>query len=286
MIQAILKEAMTDEPDPSRQGRGLRRPACGAGDIYHAQSVGHWQHTDPDRDGFQSPGTTSAGYAFSKGRLDGVIGRDKMLAHVAEIVAATDLSVSADLENCYGDSPTEAAETIRLAAATGLAGGSIEDYTPMGGGVIYERAHGADRVATAAEAAKAGDVPFILTARAENFIRGNPDLDDTILRLQAYEAAGADVLYAPGLPDLAAIRLVCQSVNKPVNLVMGLSGSTLTTAQLADAGVRRISLGGALARAALGGLLRAAKEIQAGSYTFLDDAATGAEIAGFMRGRE
>ena len=204
----------------------------------------------------------------------------------AETVAATDLPVSADLENCYGDSPTEAAETIRLAAATGLAGGSIEDYTPMGGGVIYERAHGADRVAAAAEAAKAGDVPFILTARAENFIRGNPDLDDTILRLQAYEAAGADVLYAPGLPDLAAIRLVCQSVNKPVNLVMGLSGSTLTTAQLADAGVRRISLGGALARAALGGLLRAAKEIQAGSYTFLDDAATGAEIVGFMRGRE
>ena len=227
--------------------------------------------------GFKALATTSAGYAFSKGRLDGVIGRDKMLAHVAEIVAATDLSVSADLENCYGDSPTEAAETIRLAAATGLAGGSIEDYTPMGGGVIYERAHGADRVAAAAEAAKAGDVPFILTARAENFIRGNPDLDDTILRLQAYEAAGADVLYAPGLPDLAAIRLVCQSVNKPVNLVMGLSGSTLTTAQLADAGVRRISLGG---------LLRAAKEIQAGSYTFLDDAATGAEIAGFMRGRE
>jgi 2-methylisocitrate lyase-like PEP mutase family enzyme len=236
--------------------------------------------------GFKALATTSAGYAFSKGRLDGVIGRDEMLAHVAEIVAATDLPVSADLENGYGDSPEAAAETIRLAAATGLAGGSIEDYTPDGGGTIYDISLATERVAAAVEAARSSEIPFLLTARAENFIRGNRDLDDTIERLQAYEAAGADVLYAPGLPGLDAIRTVCRAVGKPVNVVMGQPGGTITTAQLADAGVRRISLGGALARAALGALMAAAREIQAGSYTFLDKAASFADIGAHMRGKE
>ncbi|MBT4489155.1 MAG: isocitrate lyase/phosphoenolpyruvate mutase family protein [Rhodospirillaceae bacterium] len=236
--------------------------------------------------GFKALATTSAGYAFSRGRMDGVIGRDEMLAHVTEIVDATDLPVTADLENGYGDSPEAAGETIRLATLTGLAGGSIEDYTPHDGGKIYDMSLATDRVAAAAAAARASEVPFILTARAENFIRGNRDLDDTIKRLQAFEAAGADVLYAPGLPGLDAIRTVCQSVGKPVNLVMGLSGSDLTTGQLADAGVRRISLGGALARAALGAFMDAAKEIQTGNYKFLDRAATFPEIAPFMRANE
>ncbi len=236
--------------------------------------------------GFKALATTSAGYAFTKGRRDGVIGRDEMLAHVAEIVAATDLPVNADLEHCYGDSPEVAAETIRLATDTGLAGGSIEDYTPDGGGTIYDISLATERVAAAVAAARSSAVPFLLTARAENFIRGNRDLDDTIKRLQAYEAVGADVLYAPGLPGLDAIRTVCQAVGKPVNVVMGLSGSTITTAQLEDAGVRRISLGGALARTALGALMDAAREIQTGSYTFLDKAASFADIGAHMRGKE
>ncbi len=236
--------------------------------------------------GFKALATTSAGYANSKGRLDGVIGRDEMLAHVAEVVAATDLPVNADLEHCYGDSPEVAAETIRLAAATGLAGGSIEDYSPDGGGTIYDISLATERVAAAVEAARSSEIPFLLTARAENFVRGNLDLDDTIKRLQAFEAVGADVLYAPGLPDLDAIRTVCQSVGKPVNVIMIPSGSTMTTAQLEDAGVRRISLGAGLARAALGALMDAAREIQSGSYTFLDKAASGADIGAHMRGKE
>jgi len=236
--------------------------------------------------GFKALATTSAGYAFSQGRLDGVIGRDEMLAHVAEIVAATDLPVTADLENGYGDSPEAAAETIRLAAATGLAGGSIEDYSPHDGGTIYDISLATERVAAAVETARSSEIPFLLTARAENFIRGNRDLDDTIERLQAFEAAGADVLYAPGLPGLEAIRTVCRAVGKPVNVVMGLSGNTITTAQLDDAGVRRISLGATLARAALGGFMAAAREIQTGSYTFLDKAASFAEFGGYMRGKE
>ena len=234
--------------------------------------------------GFKALATTSAGYAFSKGKLDGVVERDEMLVHVGEIVAATDLPVSADLENCYADDSLAAAETIRLAAGTGLVGGSIEDFAPDDGGRIYDISLAAERVAAAGAVARDVDVPFVLTARAENFIRGNPDLDDTIRRLQAYEAAGADVLYAPGLPTLDAIRTVCQSVGKPVNVVMGLSGSEMTTMQLAEAGVRRISLGGALARAALGGFMAAAKEIQAGGYTFLDRAASFREIGTYMRG--
>ena len=235
--------------------------------------------------GFKALATTSAGYAFSRGRLDSAIGRDEMLAHAGEIVAATPLPVSADLENGYGDTPDDAGETIRLAARTGLVGASIEDFSGGGDGRVYDFNLAVDRIEAAVTAARAQDFPFALTARAENFIRGRPDLDDTIKRLVAFEAAWADVLYAPGLPTLDAIRTVCQTVGKPVNVVMGIAGSDMTTAQLADAGVRRISLGSALARAALGSLMTAAAEIQAGGYSFTENAASFGDIAVHMRGR-
>ncbi len=236
--------------------------------------------------GFKALATTSAGYAFSRGRLDGAISRDEMLAHAAEIVAATPLPVSADLENGYGDAPEDAGETIRLAAGTGLVGASIEDFSGGGDGSIYDFSLAVERIEAAVAAAREQDFPFALTARAENFIRGRPDLDNTIKRLLAFEAAGADVLYAPGLLNLDAIRTVCQAVAKPVNVVMGLTGSAMTTAELADAGVRRISLGAVLARTALGAFMAAAEEIQAGSYTFIDNAASFADISVHMRGRD
>jgi 2-methylisocitrate lyase-like PEP mutase family enzyme len=233
--------------------------------------------------GFKALATTSAGYAFSRGCTDGIIGLDEMLAHAAEIVAATPLPVSADLEDGYGDTPEAAAETIRRAAGTGLVGASIEDYSNA---AIIDFNLAVEKVEAAVAAARAQDFPFALTARAENFIRGNPDLDDTIKRLQAFEAAGADVLYAPGLPSLEAIGTVCASVSRPVNVVMGLTGGGMTTDQLAAAGVRRISLGGVLARAAWGGFMAAAEEIQAGGYTFIDEAASFGKISQYMRSPE
>ena len=236
--------------------------------------------------GFKALATTSSGYAFSRGRLDSAIGRDEMLAHAGEIVAATALPVSADLENGYGDAPEDAGETIRLAAGTGLVGASIEDFSGGGEGRIYDFSLAVERIDAAVAAAREADFPFALTARAENFIRGRPDLDDTIARLVAFEAAGADVLYAPGLPSLEAIRTVCQALAKPVNVLMGLAGSAMSTAELADAGVRRISLGGVLARAATGAFMAAAEEIQAGGYTFIDNAASLADIAVHMRGAD
>ncbi len=236
--------------------------------------------------GFKALATTSAGYAFSRGHMDGVVGRDEMLAHAGELVAATPLPVSADLENGYADSPDGVAETIRLAAGTGLVGASIEDFTGDRDAPIYEIGLAVERIEAAVAAAREQSFPFALTARAENFIRGRPDLDDTLKRLTAFEAAGADVLYAPGLRSLEDIRTVCQAVRKPVNVVMGLTGSDMTTAQLAEAGVRRISLGGALARAALGAFMKAAREIQAGDYSFIDNAAAFADISAHMRAQE
>ncbi|MBT3333256.1 MAG: isocitrate lyase/phosphoenolpyruvate mutase family protein [Rhodospirillaceae bacterium] len=236
--------------------------------------------------GFKALATTSAGYAFSQGLKDAAVSRDMMLAHAGELAAATHLPVSADLENGYGDSPEEAAETIRLATATGLVGASIEDFSGGPNGIIYDFNLTVERIEASVTAARTADFPFVLTARAEGFIRGKPDLDDAIRRLQAFEAAGADVLYAPGLPNLDAIRTVCQSVNKPVNVVMGLSGSDMTTQQLAAAGVRRISVGAVLARVALGAFMSAAKEMQTGSYTFIDNAASFADISQYMRGKD
>jgi 2-methylisocitrate lyase-like PEP mutase family enzyme len=229
--------------------------------------------------GFEALATTSAGYAFSAGLQDGAVGRDAMLAHVADIVAATDLPVSADLENGFGDSPETCAETIRLAGATGVAGGSIEDVSPRPEGKIYAFEHAVERVRAAAEATHALPAPFVLTARAENFISGNPDLADTIRRLQAFQEAGADVLYAPGLSTKEEIVAVLSSVDRPVNVVMGLSGVQLDLATLSAMGVKRISVGSSLSRAALTAFLHAAREMQQhGTFTFGNDLVSYKEI--------
>jgi 2-methylisocitrate lyase-like PEP mutase family enzyme len=233
--------------------------------------------------GFEALATTSMGYAFSSGQRDNTIGRDRMMEHVAVIASAAELPVSADLENGFGDSPEAAAETIRLAAAAGAVGGSIEDSNDaMPGGAakpIYEVARAADRIRAAAEAAHALPFAFTLTGRAENYLHGRPDLADTIARLQAYQEAGADVLYAPGLAKKEDIAAVVRSVDRPVNVVMGLQGVQLGLADLSAMGVKRISVGSALARAALGAFLRAAREMQeSGTFTFAKDAASTREI--------
>ena len=225
--------------------------------------------------GFEALTTTSAGLAFVLGRRDGdgSVTRDDALANAKAIVDATDLPVAADLENGYGDAPEAAAETIRLAASVGLVGASIEDATGDPRKPIYEIAHAVERVTAAAEAARALPFPFMFVARAENFLHGKPDLDDTIRRLQAFEAAGADVLYAPGLTKAEHIRAVCASVSKPVNVIMGLKGAAFSVADLVALGVKRISVGSALSRAALGAFVRAAREIhEQGTFTFADRA--------------
>jgi 2-methylisocitrate lyase-like PEP mutase family enzyme len=227
--------------------------------------------------GFRALGTTSAGTAFSLGRPDGTnqLTRDEVLANAAAIIAATPLPVSADLESGYADAPGGVAETIRMAAAAGLAGGSVEDATGDPSAPIRPLAAAAERVSAAVEAARDLGFPFTLTARAENFLYGRADLDDTIERLQAYEAAGADVLYAPALPDLDSVRAVCAAVAKPVNVI---AGPQFSVAELSAAGVRRVSLGSGLARAALGGLIRAARETsEQGTFSFLAEAVPYAE---------
>lgn len=231
--------------------------------------------------GFEALATTSAGYAFSVGRPDSTIGREETLAHVAAIVGATDLPVSADLENGFGDSPEAAAETIRLAAAAGLAGGSIEDLPAVAGqnARVYDIAQAADRIRAAAEVVRNLPFRFTLTARAENFIAGNPDVKDTIARLQAYQEAGADVLYAPGLTSKDDIAAVVRAVDRPVNVVMGLQDSRLSLADLSALGVKRISVGSALSRAALGAFLRAAHELRDhGTFNFANDAVSYRDI--------
>jgi 2-methylisocitrate lyase-like PEP mutase family enzyme len=229
--------------------------------------------------GFEALATTSAGYAFSMGQRDQTIGRDKMMAHVSALASATDLPVSADLENGFADAPEIVAETIRLAAAAGLVGGSIEDATGRPDRPIYEEAFAADRVRAAAETARALGFPFTLTARAENYLVGRPDLRDTIKRLQAYQEAGADVLYAPGLTSKDDIATVVSSVDRPVNVLMGLQGAPLSLAALSAIGVRRVSVGSALARAALGAFLRAGREMQEhGTFTFAEDAVSSRDI--------
>ncbi len=194
---------------------------------------------------------------------------------------ATHLPVSADLEDGFGGAPETCAETIKLAAAAGLVGGSIEDATGDPEKPIFEFEHAVERVAATCEAAP--ELPFFVTARAENFLHGRPDLDDTIKRLQAFVKAGADVVYAPGLPGLDAIRTVCAAVEKPVNVVMGLKGAAFTVEELQDAGVKRISVGGSFARAALGAFMRAAIEVKdKGTFTFSADAIPDAEASGYM----
>ncbi len=221
--------------------------------------------------GFAALATSSAASAGVLGRRDGQLTRDEALAHARAIVAATDLPVSADLENGFGDAPEIVAETIRLAAEAGLVGGSIEDATGKPGQPLYDFSHAVERVAAAAQAARALPFAFTLTARAENFLRGNPDLDDTIRRLQAFEQAGADVLFAPALPDLAAVRAVCGALTKPVNFMVGMKGKSFSVAELEAAGVRRISLATSLYRAAMKGLLDAAHEVREhGSFGYVE----------------
>jgi 2-methylisocitrate lyase-like PEP mutase family enzyme len=234
--------------------------------------------------GFQALATSSSASANTLGRRDGQVTREEALAMARAIVTATDLPVAADLEKGFGDSPAVVAETIRLAAAAGLVGGSIEDATGDKDKPIYDLGQATERVAAAAAAARALPFPFTLTARTENFVRDCPDLDDTIKRLQAFEKAGADVLFAPGLPDLAAVRAVCAAVSKPVNFMVGIKGKSFTVAELAAAGVRRISLSTSLYRAAMTGFLAAAREVkEQGTFGYLDRTVTTPEFIHYMR---
>jgi 2-methylisocitrate lyase-like PEP mutase family enzyme len=224
--------------------------------------------------GFAALATTSGGFAATLGRLDGSVTREEALAHAAQLAAATSLPVSADLENAFADEPAGVADTIGLAARTGLAGCSVEDFTRRPGSPIYDIALARERVVAAAEAAKAGPGRLVLTARAENYLHGRPDLADTITRLQAYQEAGADVLYAPGLTSLDDVRQLVASVDRPVN-VLALPGGPAIP-DLAAAGVRRVSVGSSFAFAALGAAVEAARELrEQGSYGFLGLAASG-----------
>lgn len=236
--------------------------------------------------GFEALTTTSAGLAFALGRRDGAgrITRDETLANAKAVADATDLPVAADLENGFAETPAGVAETIRLAGeSAGLAGGSIEDATGDPARPIYELAEAVERITAAAEAARALLFPFVLVGRAENFLHGRPDLGDTICRLQAYEAAGADALYAPGVTKPDDIRAICASVGKPVNVVAGLRDDAFSVEQLAALGVRRISVGSTLARAALGAFVRAATEIRdRGTFTFAGDAIPYARAQEYM----
>jgi 2-methylisocitrate lyase-like PEP mutase family enzyme len=233
--------------------------------------------------GFKALATSSAASAGALGRRDGQLAREECLVHVRAVVAATDLPVSGDLENGFGDSPGMVAEMIRLAADAGLVGGSIEDATGNPDRPLYEFSHAVERVAAAAEAARALPFPFMVTARAENFVRGNPSLDDTLMRLVAFEKAGANVLFAPGLPNLAAVRTVCSSLSRPVNFMVGSRDKSFTVANLSAAGVKRISFATSLYRAAMGGLMVAACEARdSGTFEYLGCVPTSAELNTFF----
>ena len=234
--------------------------------------------------GYQALATSSGACAGVLGKRDGRVTRDEALAHARAIVEAVDLPVSADLEKGFGDTPEAAAETIRLAGEVGLVGGSIEDASGDKDKPLYDLSHAVERVAAAVQAARAHPFPFTLTARAENFLRGNPDLDDTIRRLQAYEKAGADVLFAPGLPDLAAVRTVCAALGKPFNFMAGIKGKSFSVAELEAAGVRRVSVATSLYRAAMSGLLEAAKEVrEKGTFNYLDRSVSTPDLNNLMR---
>jgi 2-methylisocitrate lyase-like PEP mutase family enzyme len=235
--------------------------------------------------GFEALATTSAGMAWSLGKPDGGVDRGTVLDHCARMVRATPLPVNADLENCFAHDPAGVAETIRLAAATGLAGASIEDASGDPDKPIYDLDLAVERVRAGVAANRAQPVPMLITARAENFFNGRKDLPDTIRRLQAFEAAGADVLYAPGLATLDEIRAVISAVKRPVNILMGSANPDLTFDELQAAGARRISVGGGLARAAYGAMLRAAQDIkEKGIFTYVRSAPPGPQFnKGFER---
>ena len=233
--------------------------------------------------GFEALATTSSGLAYSLGRRDGQVSRDEKLAHCRALCAASDLPISADLENCFADDPEEAAETILLAAETGLAGGSIEDATGDPAKPIYDFNHAVERVAAAAQVAKSRDIPFVLTARAENFLHGRRDMDDTIRRLQAFEAAGADVLYAPGPSSLEEVREITAALTRPVNvLITPLKG--VTVPEIADAGAKRISIGGAMMRAVIGKIVHGSRQmLDDGRFDWMSDMMPTPEIDSIFR---
>ena len=234
--------------------------------------------------GFPALATSSAASASALGRKDHELTRDESLAHARLIVDATDLPVSADLGKGFGDAPEVVAQTIRLAAEAGLVGCTIEDATGQPEKPLYDTGLAVERIVAAAEAARALRFPFMLTARAHNLVFANPTFDDTIARLQAFERAGADVLFAPGLPDLGAVRTVCAAVSRPVNFMVGIKGKSFSVAELAAVGVRRISLATSLYRAAMTGFLDAAREVKdKGQFSFLDQCVTTPELNNLMR---
>jgi 2-methylisocitrate lyase-like PEP mutase family enzyme len=235
--------------------------------------------------GFKALATSSAACAATLGKLDGQVTREEALVHARLIVSLSSLPVAADLENGFGHAPETVAETIRLAAGTGLVGGSIEDASGDPQAPIYEFNQAVERVTAAAEAAHRAR-HFVLTARAENFLHDRPDLDDTVRRLQAFEHAGADVLFAPGLPDLAAVRTVCSALRKPVNFMVGIRGKSFTVADLKAAGVKRISLSTSLYRAAMTGLAAAAREVsEHGTFGYVDTLMSGTQLGQYLRQR-
>jgi 2-methylisocitrate lyase-like PEP mutase family enzyme len=234
--------------------------------------------------GFKALATSSAASAMAIGKRDGRLTREQALAHAHAIATATEAPLSADLENGFGGAPEVVAETIRLAGAAGLVGCTIEDSTGDEEKPIYELGLAVERIEAAVEAARGLEFPFMLTARAHNLLYANPNVDETIHRLQAYERAGADVLFAPGLPDLAAVREVCIALKKPFNFMVGLKGKSFSVPELAAAGVKRISLATSLYRAAMTGLLEAANEVrESGQFTFLDRSAATADLLKLMR---
>jgi len=233
--------------------------------------------------GFQALATSSAAAATSIARKDGGMTRDEALAHARVIVDAADVPVSADLERGFGDAPETVAETIRLAAGAGLVGCTIEDSTGNPERPLYDTALAVERIAAAAEAARALPFPFLVTARAHNLLYAAPSLDETIRRLQAFEKAGADVLFAPGLPDLAAVAALCAGVSRPVNFMAGIIGKSFSVGELAAAGVKRISLASSLYRAAMTGLVNAAREVKVtGQFGFLDDSVSTRDLNTLM----
>ncbi|MBL6077095.1 isocitrate lyase/phosphoenolpyruvate mutase family protein [Belnapia sp. T18] len=235
--------------------------------------------------GFEALATSSGACAGTLGKRDGAVTRDEALAHARMIVKATDLPVSADLERGFADAPADVAETILLAAGTGLVGASIEDATGRADMPLYGLDQAVARIRAAAEAARSLGFPFLLTARAEGFLRGEPDLAGTIARLRAYEEAGADVLFAPGLPDLEAVRMVCTALSKPFNFMAGIKGKSFAVAELAAAGVKRVSVATSLYRMAMTGLIDAAREVrEAGTFGYVERALPTPQLNGFMQG--
>lgn len=232
--------------------------------------------------GFKALATSSAASASALGRKDGELTRDEALAHARAIVEATGLPVSADLERGFGDAPEVVSKTVQLAAAVGLVGCTIEDSTRREDKPLYDFNLAVERIAAAAEAVRALSFPFMLTARAHNFLFPSPNLDETIRRLQAFEGAGADVLFAPGLPDLEAVRTVCAAISRPFNFMVGIKGKSFSVSELAAAGVKRISLATSLYRAAMTGLLDAVNNVNNGHFEFLDRSVTTAELNRLM----